>query len=104
MQRLIAPSTTYCVIQGLVIQLSTFFLMAMMSASIVRPDSTCRWAYSNVVSFGTIPEYHTSADNLAFISADHLAQSYRLLVASLDVIENDFVCNNVLPLLRTSAR
>jgi len=47
--------------------------------------------------FGTIPEYHTSAGNLAFIRADHLAQSYNLLVASLDAIENDFVCKNVLP-------
>ena len=47
--------------------------------------------------FGSIPEYHTSADNLTFIGADHLARSFGLLVASLDVIENDFVCNNVLP-------
>ena len=47
--------------------------------------------------FGTIPEYHTSADNLTSISAAHLAVSYRLLVASLDAIENDFVCNNILP-------
>jgi aminopeptidase-like protein len=47
--------------------------------------------------FGSIPEYHTSADNLTFIGADHLAQSFRLLAASLDVIENDFICSNVLP-------
>ena len=47
--------------------------------------------------FGTIPEYHTSADNLAFIGADHLALSYRLIVAALDVIENDCVCVNTMP-------
>jgi len=47
--------------------------------------------------FGTIPEYHTSADNLAFIGADHLALSYRLIVGALDVIENDRVCVNTMP-------
>ena len=47
--------------------------------------------------FGTIPEYHTSADNLAFISADHLARSYRLIVAALDVIENDSTFLNIVP-------
>jgi aminopeptidase-like protein len=47
--------------------------------------------------FGTIPEYHTSADNLAFIGADHLALSYRLIVGALDVIENDRICVNTMP-------
>jgi aminopeptidase-like protein len=47
--------------------------------------------------FGTIPEYHTSADNLSFIGADHLAHSYRLVTATLDVIENDIVCRNIMP-------
>ena len=47
--------------------------------------------------FGTIPEYHTSADNLAFIGADYLAQSYRVVAGILDVIENDFVCHNIIP-------
>ena len=47
--------------------------------------------------FGTIPQYHTSADNLIFIGADHLALSYRLIVTALDVIENDGVCANILP-------
>jgi aminopeptidase-like protein len=47
--------------------------------------------------FGTIPEYHTSADNLAFIGAGHLARSYRLIAAALDVIENDTTFLNNLP-------
>lgn len=47
--------------------------------------------------FGSIPEYHTSADNLSFIGADHLARSFTLLAATLDVIENDCICINTLP-------
>lgn len=47
--------------------------------------------------FGTIPEYHTSADNLSFIGADHLARSFQLLGATLEVIENDRIYINTLP-------
>jgi aminopeptidase-like protein len=47
--------------------------------------------------FGKIPQYHTSADNLDFISADHLAQSYRLIAETLDVIENDAIYCNTIP-------
>jgi aminopeptidase-like protein len=47
--------------------------------------------------FGTIPQYHTSADNLGFIGAEHLAVSYRLIAAALDVIENDAVYLNTIP-------
>jgi aminopeptidase-like protein len=39
--------------------------------------------------FGTFPEYHTSADNLDFIRAEHLASSYRMITALLDVVERD---------------
>lgn len=39
--------------------------------------------------FGSIPQYHTSADNLDFIRPEYLAQSYRLIVATLDVLEHD---------------
>jgi aminopeptidase-like protein len=38
---------------------------------------------------GQFPEYHTSADNLDFIRADHLASSYRMIAAALDILEND---------------
>jgi aminopeptidase-like protein len=41
--------------------------------------------------FGCFPEYHTSADNLDFIRPEHLASSYRLIAAALDVVENDWV-------------
>jgi aminopeptidase-like protein len=47
--------------------------------------------------FGTIPQYHTSADNLRFIAAEHLAASYRLIAAAIDVIENDAVYINTMP-------
>jgi aminopeptidase-like protein len=47
--------------------------------------------------FGEIPQYHTSADNLEFIRADHLAQSYGLIAETIDVIENDMIYCNTLP-------
>lgn len=47
--------------------------------------------------FGSIPQYHTSADNLDFIKPWYLAQSYRLIVSALDVVENDAVFLNTLP-------
>jgi aminopeptidase-like protein len=47
--------------------------------------------------FADIPEYHTSADDLSFISSDHLAQSYRMIVGAIDVIENDAVYRNMQP-------
>jgi len=47
--------------------------------------------------FGEFPQYHTSADNLDFIRPSHLAQSFRLIVEALDVIENDAVYRNTMP-------
>jgi aminopeptidase-like protein len=47
--------------------------------------------------FGAIPEYHTSADNLDFIRPDHLGQSYRLIVETIDLIESDVVYSNTIP-------
>lgn len=47
--------------------------------------------------FGEIPEYHTSADNLEFIAPEHLAASYRLITAAINVIENDAVYRNTMP-------
>ena len=47
--------------------------------------------------FGEIPQYHTSADNLNFIRADHLARSYCVIAETLDVIENDAVYCNTMP-------
>ena len=40
--------------------------------------------------FGTFPEYHTSADNLDFIQPEHLASSYRMIVALLEILEQDW--------------
>ena len=39
--------------------------------------------------WGTFPEYHTSADNLDFIQPTSLAESLRMCVAVLDVLENN---------------
>lgn len=47
--------------------------------------------------FGSIPQYHTSADNLDFIRPEHLAQSFRLIALALAVLENDAVFLNTMP-------
>ncbi|HEY7552201.1 MAG TPA: DUF4910 domain-containing protein [Hyphomicrobiaceae bacterium] len=47
--------------------------------------------------FATFPEYHTSADNLDFIRAEHLAASFRWIVQALDVLERDRHMVNVRP-------
>jgi len=47
--------------------------------------------------FATFPEYHTSGDDLHFIHPQHLAQSYRLIVSAVDVIENNGRMINLLP-------
>jgi len=38
---------------------------------------------------GSFPQYHTSADNLEFIHAQHLGESLSLYVSLLDVLENN---------------
>lgn len=40
--------------------------------------------------FGTFPEYHTSADSLDFIRPEHLASSYKMIAAMLDIVETDW--------------
>jgi aminopeptidase-like protein len=47
--------------------------------------------------FGIFPEYHTSADNLDFIAPEHLASSYRTIIATMDIIENDARFINTVP-------
>jgi aminopeptidase-like protein len=47
--------------------------------------------------FGTFPEYHTSGDNLDFIAPEHLSASYEMIVATLDIIENDRTLLNTQP-------
>jgi len=39
--------------------------------------------------FATFPEYHTSADDLTFIAPEHLAVSYRMITAAIEIIESD---------------
>src|SRR5690606_24436061 len=38
---------------------------------------------------GTFPEYHTSADNLDFVTAEHLGESLDVLLDILDVVEGN---------------
>jgi aminopeptidase-like protein len=47
--------------------------------------------------FGKFPEYHTSADNLDFIRPEHLALSYRIVEAALDIVERDCRPRSALP-------
>jgi len=47
--------------------------------------------------FGTIPQYHTSADNLEFIRPEHLADSYRVITETINVIEANRVYRNTVP-------
>lgn len=47
--------------------------------------------------YGAIPEYHTSADNLDFISADALAESYRLINETIGAIEGNGTYLNTHP-------
>lgn len=39
--------------------------------------------------FATFPEYHTSGDNLDFIDAASLAESYRVVVTAIEALENE---------------
>ncbi|MDN5928509.1 MAG: DUF4910 domain-containing protein [Hyphomicrobiales bacterium] len=48
-------------------------------------------------TFGTFPEYHTSADNLDFIRPEYLADSYRLLMGAIDIVERDWTPLNLFP-------
>jgi aminopeptidase-like protein len=43
------------------------------------------------------PEYHTSADNLTFVSAQHLAESARVVGEILDVVDGDGRYRNLQP-------
>ena len=47
--------------------------------------------------FGMFPEYHTSADNLDFISAEALADSFDKCVAALEILEANGVYINTNP-------
>ncbi len=46
---------------------------------------------------GEYPEYHTSADDLDFVSADALGESLKLLLEIVDVLEQDDVFVNLSP-------
>jgi len=47
--------------------------------------------------FATYPQYHTSADNTAFIAPEHLAESLRAIWRVIEIAESNFTPLNVLP-------
>lgn len=47
--------------------------------------------------WGTFPEYHTSADNLDFIHPQQLAESFRICVSVIDVLEGNRTYRNLQP-------
>ncbi|HXF52610.1 MAG TPA: DUF4910 domain-containing protein [Hyphomicrobiaceae bacterium] len=47
--------------------------------------------------FGTFPEYHTSADNLDFIAAEHLEVSYRIVCDLIEILEYNLTFENTCP-------
>jgi aminopeptidase-like protein len=47
--------------------------------------------------YATIPQYHTSADNLHFIKPEHLLESYSVIVKTIGVIEKDAVYRSMIP-------
>jgi aminopeptidase-like protein len=46
---------------------------------------------------GTFPEYHTSADNLAFVKPDKLAEALQVCLSIVEVIESDQTYANQIP-------
>ncbi|MBI1360385.1 MAG: DUF4910 domain-containing protein [Alphaproteobacteria bacterium] len=48
--------------------------------------------------FATFPEYHTSGDNLDFISAEHLEGSLRMVAQAIEVLERDGRFVNTAPM------
>ncbi|MDA4633257.1 DUF4910 domain-containing protein, partial [Escherichia coli] len=47
--------------------------------------------------FGTFPEYHTSADNMALITPENLALSYQMISEVIDIIETNWTPVNLFP-------
>ena len=47
--------------------------------------------------YGEFPEYHTSADNLEFVSAAELDRSYALVARVIDILETDWYPVNAAP-------
>ena len=47
--------------------------------------------------YGTFPEYHTSADDLNFIRPAHLAESFHMIAAALDIVEGDCLPKSAMP-------
>jgi aminopeptidase-like protein len=46
---------------------------------------------------GEYPEYHTSADDLAFVQPERLAEAYTAVMEIIDVLENDRLYRNLSP-------
>jgi aminopeptidase-like protein len=46
---------------------------------------------------GMFPEYHTSADNLGFVSAERMVESFGICRRAIEVFEGNAVCRNLAP-------
>jgi len=46
---------------------------------------------------GQFPEYHTSGDDLSFVSADRLAESFRVLASVLELLDGNLRYRNLAP-------
>jgi aminopeptidase-like protein len=46
---------------------------------------------------GQFPEYHTSGDDLAFVSAEHLAESLDVVRSIVDIIDENRAYTNLAP-------
>jgi aminopeptidase-like protein len=76
---------------------STSRRTATTNGSSARPASTCPSGGWGEGVHGEYPEYHTSADDLDFVRAERLGQSYELLRAVLDVVSGTGPCATRLP-------
>ena len=54
--------------------------------------------------FGEYPEYHTSGDDMSFVSAGSLADSFRKVLAIFEVLEGNRTFRNVNPEMRAPTR
>jgi aminopeptidase-like protein len=46
---------------------------------------------------GQFPEYHTSADNLDFVTGERMVESFHVLSAILEIVDADRVMRNLQP-------
>ena len=71
--------------------------MATTSVNIAHRDSICRSACSSAVSLARYPNIIPQRTTLASFRRKHLAQSYQMIVETIDIVENDIAYRNLQP-------